>query len=60
MYAVVSLAVLVGNPIGGVLAAGNSGYTSLQIFCGILCAAGSTAIAAARVVLGGWKLKVKV
>ena len=60
MYAIVSLAVLVGNPIGGVLAGGDRGYTGLQIFAGVLCAAGSTAIAVARVVLAGWKLKVKV
>ncbi|TIA03892.1 monocarboxylate permease-like protein-like protein [Aureobasidium pullulans] len=60
MYAAVSFAVLVGNPIGGVLAAGNSGYTGLQIFCGVLCTAGSTSIAAARVFLKGWKLNVKV
>jgi len=60
MYATVSFAVLVGNPIGGALAAGSSGYTGLQIFCGVMCAAGSTAIGVARIVLGGWKLKVKV
>ena len=55
---VISLAALVGNPIGGALVTEDHGdYLHLQIFCGIMMAAGSCVFVAARVSLAGFKLK---
>lgn len=61
MFAVVSIAALTGNPIGGALVSKyNGGYMGLQIFAGSTIMAGSTAFLAARWALSGGKLKVKV
>ena len=56
MFMVVSVAALVGNPIGGALLTEDHGdYLHLQIFCGIMMAAGSFVFIAARVSLAGLK-----
>lgn len=61
LFAIISFAALCGNPIGGAIVNAMGGkYTGLQIFCGVLCLAGSTSILGARLVLAGPKLKVKV
>lgn len=58
MFAVISVAALVGNPIGGVLISEENGdYTHLQIFCGVVMLAGSCCFVAARASLAGLKLK---
>ncbi|KAL8735649.1 MAG: hypothetical protein Q9166_000818 [cf. Caloplaca sp. 2 TL-2023] len=60
MFAVISVATLVGNPIGGALVSHERGaYRDLQIFCGVMMAAGSVIFVAARWSLEGWKM-VKV
>lgn len=57
MFIVVSVAALVGNPIGGQLIHENhGGYLHLQIFCGIMMLAGSILFVCARISLAGFKL----
>ena len=57
MFMVISIAALVGNPIGGRLIIEDHGsYTHLQLFCGIVMAAGSCVFIAARASLAGFKL----
>lgn len=61
LFAIISFAALCGNPIGGAIINGMDGkYTGLQIFCGVLCLAGATAILGARLVLAGPKITAKV
>jgi len=61
MFAVVSVAALTGNPIGGALVSKyDGGYLGLQIFAGTTIVAGSTAFLAARWSLSGWKIRAKV
>ena len=61
MFAVVSVAGLVGNPIGGALmTAEKGGFTHLQIFCGLMMFGGAVCYVAARASLVGFKPKVKV
>lgn len=61
VYAVISFAALLGNPIGGALIErDHGGFLSLQVFCGVMQIAGAAVILAARVVLGGTKFNVKV
>ncbi|KAG8529254.1 uncharacterized protein KY384_005889 [Bacidia gigantensis] len=56
MFMVISFAALVGSPIGGQLIIENNGnYLHLQIFCGIMMAAGSCVFVAARASLQGFK-----
>ncbi|KAL8998459.1 MAG: hypothetical protein Q9169_002496 [Polycauliona sp. 2 TL-2023] len=56
MFAVVSIAALVGNPIGGALVSREGGaYWALQVFCGVMMGAGSIIFVAARWSLVGWK-----
>lgn len=56
MFAVISVAALVGNPIGGALVSNEGGnYRNLEIFCGIMMFAGSVVFSAARWSLAGWK-----
>ncbi|KAL8799246.1 MAG: hypothetical protein Q9182_006048 [Xanthomendoza sp. 2 TL-2023] len=55
MFAVISVAALVGNPIGGALVSDEGGnYRNLQIFCGIMMLGGSVAFVAARWSVAGW------
>jgi predicted MFS family arabinose efflux permease len=61
MFAVISIAALIGSPIGGVLNSAQGGsYLHLQIFCGVMMMAGSTVFILARSSLVGLKLAVKV
>ncbi|KAL8900567.1 MAG: hypothetical protein Q9192_001011 [Flavoplaca navasiana] len=60
MFAVISVAALCGNPIGGALVSREGGaYWGLQVFCGVMMAMGSVVFVAARWSLVGWKV-VKV
>ncbi|KAL9014321.1 MAG: hypothetical protein Q9173_001029 [Seirophora scorigena] len=61
MFAVISIAALVGNPIGGALVSNQQGaYSHLQTFCGIMMLGGSMVFVASRWSLAGFKLNVRV
>jgi MFS family permease len=61
MFAIISVAALVGNPIAGALITRwNGSFTGLQIFCGCMWIGGSTMILFARLRLSGLTLKKKV
>jgi len=58
LFAIVSIAALTGNPIGGALVTRDNGkFTYLQIFCGVAMAAGSVLFIASRWVQCGFALK---
>jgi MFS family permease len=61
-FAIVSFATLAGNPIGGALVPNpmTSPFWKLQLFAGVLMAAGSAIFIAARIYVGGYKLMEKV
>lgn len=41
LFAIISIAALISNPIGGTLITRwNGAYTGLQIYCGVMCLAG--------------------
>ncbi|CAL8577887.1 hypothetical protein XPA_003699 [Xanthoria parietina] len=55
MFAVVSVAALMGNPIGGALVSSeDGGYWGLQVFCGVMMGAGSLVFVVSRWSLAGW------
>ncbi|KAI4121192.1 MAG: hypothetical protein LQ341_007439, partial [Variospora aurantia] len=57
MFGAISVAALVGNPIGGTLVSNEGGdYLHLQIFCGIMMLGGSMVFVASRWSLAGFKL----
>ena len=57
LFAIVSVAALFGNPVGGALIThDHGGFKGLQIFGGVMMLAGSTVFVAARVKLAGFKL----
>ncbi|KAK5116888.1 hypothetical protein LTR62_006609 [Meristemomyces frigidus] len=61
LFAIISLAALISNPIGGALITRwNGSYTGLQIYGGVMTVAGSVFIMSARVKLAGWKVSIKV
>lgn len=61
LFAIVSIAALFGNPIGGALnTADNGGFKTLQIFSGCMLMGGSFVFVLARIRLVGFKFKVKV
>lgn len=61
LFAIISIAALIGNPIGGALVTRwNGKFTGLQIFCGCMQAGGTVFMILARVVLGGFKPTAKV
>ncbi|KAL8953618.1 MAG: hypothetical protein Q9222_000544 [Ikaeria aurantiellina] len=61
MFAVVSIAALVGTPIGGQLVSNENGsYLHLQIFCGVMMFGGSMMFVAARWTMVGLNPMVKV
>ncbi|KAK1058412.1 hypothetical protein LTR33_013399 [Friedmanniomyces endolithicus] len=61
LFAIISIASLVGNPIGGaLLTKWNGEYTGLQVFAGVLTFAGSVVLSLARVRLAGWKVMTKI
>ncbi|KAF2102037.1 putative MFS monocarboxylate transporter [Rhizodiscina lignyota] len=61
LFAIISIAALVGSPIGGAIVTSNNGkFTGLQVFCGCMQAGGALFIIAARVVLAGFNPMTKV
>lgn len=61
MFAAISVAALVGNPIGGTLVSNAHGnYQNLIIFCGVMMFGGSCMFVAARASLKGLTIKKKV
>ena len=61
MFAAISIAALVGNPIGGALVTKEHGnYRNLIIFCGVMMFAGSCMFVAARASLKGLDIRKKV
>lgn len=61
MFACVSIAALISNPIAGaIVAAENGSFTGLKIFCGVMQIAGAVFILFSRTALVGLQLKVKV
>ena len=61
IFAIISIAALISNPIGGaIITRWNGSYTGLQIYSGIMCTSGALIILASRVVLAGPKLTTKV
>jgi MFS family permease len=60
-FAILSIAGLISNPIGGALVVHDHGrFRSLQIFCGVVLLAGSATFIFARASLVGFKLYAKV
>lgn len=58
MFAVIAIAALVGSPIGGALVAqDNGGYRYLQVFAGVMIAAGSVFYLVSRYTLAGFAFK---
>ena len=61
LFAAISIASLIGAPIGGALVTDNgTNFLHLQIFCGVCLLAGSTFFLLARIKLGGFALMKKV
>ena len=61
LFTFIALAVLAGSPIGGQLViVDNGSYVKLQIFGGVMAAAGSVVFLACRVKLAGWNPAVKI
>jgi MFS family permease len=61
MFSIISVAALVGNPIGGALVTHwNGKFTGLQIFTGVIMFGGATSILASRIAVGGFGIKAKV
>lgn len=61
LFAIISVAALVGSPIGGALIAqANGSFLHLQIFCGVMLIVASTVFGLARYTLAGWSPKIKV
>ena len=57
----VAVAVLVGSPIGGQLISADKGsFVDLQIFSGVMMAAGCVPFIVLRMLLAEWKLMVKI
>ena len=61
MFAAISVAALVGNPIAGQLVSEEDGdYLHLQIFCGVMMLGGSCVFVLARMSLAGVSLRKKI
>jgi MFS family permease len=61
LFAITSVAALIGNPIGGSLVTRDHGkFTQLQIFCGVMMMGGATIFLFARTNQVGFALKKKV
>ena len=59
-FAILSIAGLFSNPIGGALIShDHGGFRGMQIFCGVVLLAGSTVLVFARCSLVGFKLYAK-
>ncbi|KAF2237332.1 MFS general substrate transporter [Viridothelium virens] len=61
LFGIVSIAVLISNPIGGALVDDDHGkYRNLQIYAGVICCGGAAVLGASRFVQSGPKLVVKI
>ncbi|KAI9697881.1 MAG: hypothetical protein M1820_007668 [Bogoriella megaspora] len=61
LFAIISIAALVSNPIGGDIIKDDHGkYHYLQIYAGVICCGGGAVLFAARMIQSGPKLVVKV
>jgi MFS family permease len=61
LFTFVAIAVLVGSPIGGqLIILDNGGFVKLQVFSGVMMAAGCVPFIALRMIIAEMKLKVKV
>lgn len=61
MFAIISVATLIGSPIGGALVKACDGqFWGLQVMAGSTLAIGTILILATRVAVGGWKVQQKV
>ena len=61
LFTFVAIAVLVGSPIGGqLIILDNGGFVKLQVFSGVMMAAGCVPFLALRMIIAEMKLKVKV
>ena len=61
LFTFVAIAVLCGSPIGGQLIITDNGkFVKLQIFAGVMMAAGCVPFIILRMMLAEWKLMVKV
>ena len=61
LFAIISVAALVGSPIGGALIAqANGSFLHLQIFCGVVLMVASTIFVFSRYTLAGWSPTTKV
>ncbi|KAK2806229.1 hypothetical protein FQN50_005954 [Emmonsiellopsis sp. PD_5] len=60
LCAIISVAGLVSNPIGGALIVhDDGGFRDLQIYCGVILLAGSGVYVLARMEVAGWKVRAK-
>lgn len=58
-YAIVAIAVLTGNPIGGaLLTRGHGDYLYLQVFCGLTMCVATALFVVARAMQVGMKMKI--
>ena len=61
VFAIISVAALVGNPIGGALIdRWNGDFTGLQIYAGVMQLVGAVGILTTRVAHAGWDFRKKV
>lgn len=61
LFAIICVAALIGNPIGGAIVTAWSGrFTGLKLFCASMQAGGTMFLIFARISLSGFKLKAKV
>ena len=61
LFAVISVAALISNPIGGqLITRDHGGYLQLQIYTGVMCLGGAIILVLARVKVGGFGLTTKV
>ena len=61
IFTIVSIAVLVSNPIAGALiVADNGGFIKLQVFAGCMMAGGSVVLIMSRIKLAGFNITAKV
>jgi predicted MFS family arabinose efflux permease len=59
MFAVLSIALLVGTPIGGAILSGSGSYTGVQVFCGATIALCSIITLCIRLRRSGFTFKYK-
>ena len=61
MFTIMSIAVLISNPIAGALVVqDHGGYVKLQVIAGCMMAGGSVFLVLTRIKLTGFNLRVKI